>query len=233
MTKTTTDRINLDLVDQLLRDYKKPEDILGENGLLKQFTKALLERAMQVELTEHLGYEKHDASGDNSGNSRNGTSEKTLKGDFGTLPIEVPRDRNSEFEPKIVPKGKTRLDGFNEKILSLYARGLTTERDSTAHRGNLQSRSFTNFDFQCHGSRVGRCRGMADAPARSPLSDPLHGCAASEDQRRGVCHKQSCSSSDWRHARRKQRGAWSVARSNRRREAVVADRDRVKESRSP
>jgi putative transposase len=126
MTKTTTDRIDTALIDQLLRDYKKPEDILGENGLLKQFTKALLERAMQVEMTEHLGYEKHDVAGDNSGNSRNGTSEKTLKGDFGNLPIEVPRDRNSEFEPKIVPKGKTRLDGFNEKILSLYARGLTT-----------------------------------------------------------------------------------------------------------
>ncbi len=126
MAKTTTDRIDTNLIDELLRDYKKPEDILGENGLLKQFTKALLERAMAVEMSEHLGYEKHDASGDNSGNSRNGSSGKTLKGDFGELPIEVPRDRNSEFEPKIVPKGKTRLDGFNEKMLSLYARGMTT-----------------------------------------------------------------------------------------------------------
>lgn len=126
MTKTTTDRIDLDLVDQLLKDYKQPEDILGENGILKQFTKALLERAMQVEMSEHLGYEKHDAAGTNSGNSRNGSSGKTLKGDFGELPIAVPRDRNSEFEPKIIPKGKTRLDGFNEKMLSLYARGMTT-----------------------------------------------------------------------------------------------------------
>ena len=126
MTKTTTDRIDLNLVDQLLKDYKQPEDILGDNGLLKQFTKALLERAMQVEMSEHLGYEKHDCSGDNSGNSRNGSSGKTLKGDFGELAIEIPRDRHSEFEPKIIPKGKTRLDGFNEKMLSLYARGLTT-----------------------------------------------------------------------------------------------------------
>jgi len=125
MTRTT-DRIDLDLVDQLLKDYQQPEDILGENGILKQFTKALLERAMQVEMSEHLGYEKHDAAGDNSGNSRNGSSGKTLKGDFGELAIEVPRDRNSEFEPKIIPKGKTRLDGFNEKMLSLYARGMTT-----------------------------------------------------------------------------------------------------------
>ena len=119
MTKTTTDGIDLDLVDQLLRNYKQPEDVLGENGLLKKFTKALLERAMEVEMAEHLGYEKHDAAGDNSGNSRNGTSEKTLKGDFGVLPIEVPRDRNSEFAPKIVPKGKTRLDAVSYTHLTL------------------------------------------------------------------------------------------------------------------
>ena len=116
-------RIDLDLVDRLLTVHKRPEDILGDNGNLNQFTKALLERAMQVEMAEHLGYEMHDASGDNSGNSRHGISEKTMKGDFGELPIEVPRDRNSEFEPEIVPKGKTRLDGFNEKMLSLYTHG--------------------------------------------------------------------------------------------------------------
>jgi putative transposase len=114
------------LIDNLLKDYKTPEEILGDNGLLKQLTKAVLERAMQAELTEHLGYEKHDAAGDNSGNSRNGKSRKTLKGEFGNLPIEVPRDRDSSFDPKIVPKGQTRFDGFDDKILSLYARGMTT-----------------------------------------------------------------------------------------------------------
>jgi putative transposase len=120
------------LIDNLLKDYKTPEDILGDNGLLKQLTKAVLERAMQAELTEHLGYEPHDAAGDNSGNSRNGKSRKTLKGDFGNLPLEVPRDRNSTFDPKIVPKGQTRFDGFDDKILSLYARGMTT-REIQAH----------------------------------------------------------------------------------------------------
>src|SRR5215210_1988665 len=114
------------LIDNLLKDYKTPEEILGDNGLLKQLTKAVLERAMQAELTDHLGYERHDAAGDNSGNSRNGKSRKTLKGEFGNLPIEVPRDRNSSFEPQIVPKGQTRFDGFDDKILSLYARGMTT-----------------------------------------------------------------------------------------------------------
>jgi len=120
--------INLDLIDQLLKDYQSPEDVLGENGLLKQLTKAVLERAMQAELTHHLGYDKHAAKGRLTGNSRNGKSKKTLKGDFGTLPIEVPRDRNSSFEPQIVPKGQTRFEGFDDQILSLYARGMTTRQ---------------------------------------------------------------------------------------------------------
>ena len=114
------------LIDNLLKDYKTPEEILGDNGLLKQLTKAVLERAMQAELTEHLGYEKHDAAGDKSGTSRNGKSRKTLKGEFGQLPLEVPRDGDSSFDPKIVPKGQTRFSGFDDKMLSLYARGMTT-----------------------------------------------------------------------------------------------------------
>jgi putative transposase len=131
MTKEST-AINIDLIDQLLKDYKSPEDVLGENGLLKQLTKAVLERALKAELSHHLGYEKHSTEGKNSGNARNGKSKKTLKGDFGSLPIEVPRDRQSSFEPKIVPKGQTRFDGFDDKILSLYARGLTV-REIQAH----------------------------------------------------------------------------------------------------
>lgn len=123
-----TSPIDINLIDQLLKDYKSPEDVLGQNGLLKQLTKAVLERAMQAELTHHLGYEKHDPKGTNSGNSRNGKSKKTLKGEFGSLPIDVPRDRNSSFQPQIVPKGQTRFEGFDDKILSLYARGMTTRQ---------------------------------------------------------------------------------------------------------
>jgi putative transposase len=115
-----------ELIDRLLKDYQKPEDLIGENGLLKQLTKALVERALQAELTTHLGYEKHDPAGHNNGNSRNGTSPKQLQGEFGTLQIEVPRDRQASFEPKLVAKGQTRFDGFDDKILSLYARGMTT-----------------------------------------------------------------------------------------------------------
>jgi len=118
--------IDLKLIDQLLADYKKPEDIIGENGLLKQLTKALLERALSAELTEHVGYAKHDPAGNNSGNSRNGKSKKSLKGDFGEIELETPRDRNGSFEPQIVAKGQTRFTGFDDKIISMYSRGMTT-----------------------------------------------------------------------------------------------------------
>jgi putative transposase len=114
------------LVDELLVNYKKPEDIIGENGLLKQLTKALLERALSAELTEHVGYDKHDPAGYNSGNSRNGSSKKKLKGEFGEIELETPRDRNGSFEPEIVSKGQTRFTGFDDKIISMYSRGMTT-----------------------------------------------------------------------------------------------------------
>src|ERR1700693_230444 len=118
--------IDKKLIDQLLTDYKKPEDIIGENGLLKELTKAILERALQAELTDHLGYEKHEPAGQPRGNTRNGKSQKTLQGDFGELELETPRDRQATFDPKIVAKGQTRWTGFDDKIISMYARGMTT-----------------------------------------------------------------------------------------------------------
>ena len=119
--------IDINLIDQFLADYKKPEDIIGANGLLKQLTKAVLERVLTAELTEHVGYAKHDPAGNNSGNSRNGATKKTLKGDFGEIELETPRDRNGSFEPKMVAKGQTRFAGFDDKIISMYSRGMTRE----------------------------------------------------------------------------------------------------------
>jgi transposase-like protein len=118
-----------ELIDEWLKQGCKPEDI---QGLLRQFTKTVLERAMQTEMTHHLGHEKHDPAGYNSGNSRNGVTHKTLRGDFGEIELETPRDRQGEFSPQIVQKNQTRWTGFDEKILSLYARGITT-RDIQAH----------------------------------------------------------------------------------------------------
>ena len=120
--------IDLKLIDKMLVDYKSPEDIIGKDGLLKQFTKAVLERVMQAELSNHLGYEKHDPTGNNSGNSRNGVTTKTLKGDFGEIELETPRDRNGSFEPIMIGKGQRRFDGFDDKIISMYARGMSTRQ---------------------------------------------------------------------------------------------------------
>ncbi|WP_020676302.1 IS256 family transposase [Geopsychrobacter electrodiphilus] len=121
-----------DMLDALMKNYKNPEDLIGETGLLKQLTKQLLERAMTAEMTEHLGYEKNAPAGKKTSNSRNGSYPKRIKGEFGNLDIAVPRDRDSSFEPVILPKGQSRFTGFDDKIIALYARGMTT-RDIQAH----------------------------------------------------------------------------------------------------
>jgi putative transposase len=114
-----------ELIEELLQGYHSPQDLLGEDGLFRELKKRLLERALGAELSEHLGYEKGDPAGRGSGNSRNGYSSKTVIGDDGAVEITVPRDRNSTFEPQIIAKGQTRLDGFDDRIISLYARGLS------------------------------------------------------------------------------------------------------------
>jgi putative transposase len=116
-------------IDEWLKEGHTPEDV---KALLQQITKAVLERALNGELTEQLGYDKHDPAGKNSGNSRNGVTRKKLKGEFGEIELETPRDRNGEFEPKLVKKHQTRFTGFDDKILSMYARGMST-RDIQAH----------------------------------------------------------------------------------------------------
>lgn len=124
------------LLDELLAGYEKPEDLLGDEGLFKQLKKALLERALGAELSEHLGYKKGDPAGRGTGNSRNGYSDKTVLTEDGEIAIAVPRDRNGSFEPLIVPKGERRLDGFDGRIVSLYARGMTV-REIQGHLQEL------------------------------------------------------------------------------------------------
>jgi len=117
--------VSNELLDSLLADYKKPEDLIGENGLLKQLTKKLVEQALEAEMAEHLGHARNEPVANPAGNTRNGKSKKTLKGEFGELPIDIPRDRHGSFEPQLIPKHQTRWTGFDDKILSLYARGMT------------------------------------------------------------------------------------------------------------
>src|ERR1035441_40588 len=109
-----------EVLNELLKDYQKPEDLLGQNGLLKQLQKRLLEKAMGAELTVHLGYGKHDLAVTHPVNARNGSTPKTLKGEFGYLALATPRDRNGTFEPQIVAKGQRRFEGFDQAIISLY-----------------------------------------------------------------------------------------------------------------
>ena len=125
-----------EVLDQLLGEGVTAEELTGEDGLFRRLKKALLERALGAELTHHLGYEKGDPAGRGSGNSRNGTSSKTLLTDDGEVEIEVPRDRAGTFEPVIVAKGQTRFDGFDEKIISLYGRGMSV-REIQGHLAEL------------------------------------------------------------------------------------------------
>lgn len=134
MTKTPD--ISEDVLDELLKDYEKPEDLLGPDGLFKALKKRMIEKALGAELTDHLGYEKSDPAGHGSGNSRNGTSKKTLKSEDGAVDLDIPRDRNGSFEPQLVKKGQTRIDGFDEKIISMYARGMSV-REIRGHLKEL------------------------------------------------------------------------------------------------
>jgi transposase-like protein len=119
--------ISKEVLDELMKEYRGPDDFYGPDGLIKQLSKALIERAMRTELTEQLGYEKSKAGEKETENRRNGTSSKTLRTDQGFMEIEVPRDRNGDFEPQIIPKHQREWRGFDNKILSMYGLGLSTK----------------------------------------------------------------------------------------------------------
>jgi putative transposase len=121
-----------EVIDQLLAGASSEEEIAGPGGLLAELTKRLVERAMEVELTDHLGYEPHQEPPGGAGNTRNGSTPKTLITDQGAVRVETPRDRDGSFAPKIVRKRQRRFEGFDDKILALYSRGLST-RDISAH----------------------------------------------------------------------------------------------------
>ena len=125
-------RISNELLDELLAGACTEEEIAGPGGLLAELTKQLVERAMEVELTDHVGYEPHTEPPGGTGNTRNGTGPKTLITEHGKVGIDAPRDRDGSFEPKIVKQRQRRFQGFDDKILALYARGLST-RDIEAH----------------------------------------------------------------------------------------------------
>src|SRR5215213_9901417 len=126
------DRLGDELIDELLAGARTEEEIVGPGGLLADLTRRLVERAMSAELLEHLGYERHQEPPGGSGNTRHGSTPKTLATEHGPVAIQTPRDRKGTFEPQLVRKGQRRFEGFDDKILALYARGLST-RDIEAH----------------------------------------------------------------------------------------------------
>ena len=130
------DRLADEVIDELLAGARTEEEIVGPGGVLAQLTKRLVERAMSAELTEHLGYEPHQEPPGGTGNTRNGSTAKTLATEHGPVRIETPRDRKGSFEPQIVRKGQRRFQGFDDKILALYSRGLST-RDIEAHLAEI------------------------------------------------------------------------------------------------
>src|SRR5215475_5819942 len=124
--------IRKDLIDELIKDAGEDADLFGDEGLLNQLKKALVERALEAEMTHHLGYAKGAPEGRNGSNSRNGHTRKTVIGKDGPVQISTPRDRDGAFDPKLVRKRQKRINGFDDQVVSLYARGMTT-REIQSH----------------------------------------------------------------------------------------------------
>src|SRR5438552_3243372 len=132
----TSPTIKPEFLEELLKSVKKPEELLGPDGLLHKLKGALMERMLEAEMTEHLGFERNEAKGHGAGNSRNGHTTKTVHTETGPVELRVPRDRQGSFEPQLVPKHRRRLEGFDDKVLALYARGMSV-RDIQGHLREL------------------------------------------------------------------------------------------------
>jgi putative transposase len=129
-------KIDESVLDELLKGCERPEDLMADGGLMKELRKALMQRMLGAELTDHLGYEHGQEPPPVQTNRRNGVSRKTLRSEDGAFEIEVPRDREGSFEPRLIGKGQTRIDGLDEKIIAMYARGMSV-RDIRGHLEEL------------------------------------------------------------------------------------------------
>jgi len=161
--------ITKEVLDELIKDCKNPEQFYGPEGLVKQLTKALVERMMQAELTEQLGYEKSDTCEKQTANRRNGKTTKTLRTDHGNMEIEVPRDRDGEFEPKVIPKHQREFRGFDDKILSMYGLGLSTK----AIQENIKEIYNVDISPELVSRVTDEVKGLVDEWRNRPL-DPFY-----------------------------------------------------------
>ena len=164
--------ITKEVLDELLKEYKGPDDFYGPEGLIKQLSKALIERAMQAELTEQIGYEKNDAGEKATANRRNGKSSKKLRTDQGPMEIEVPRDRDGEFEPQIIQKHQREWRGFDEKILAMYSHGMSTQ--------GIQATIKDIYNVDISAELVSRVtdevKGLVEEWRNRPLEPAIRGC---------------------------------------------------------
>ena len=150
-----------EIIDELLGSAKTSEDLFGKDGLLKNLSKRLMERLLEAEMTNHLGYMRHAIEGNNTGNSRNGKTKKRVRTGNGDIDIEVPRDRERGFEPILIEKRQSRLAGLDDNILSLYAKGMTV-RDIQAHLEELYGAVISRDLISSHyGCGIRGCQGVA------------------------------------------------------------------------
>ncbi|MGZ6590285.1 MAG: IS256 family transposase, partial [Solirubrobacteraceae bacterium] len=160
--------IRRELLDELLAQYERPEDLTGPDGILKQLTKRLIEAAAGAELTDHLGYEVGDPAGRGTGNSRNGTTPKSLVSEAGRIELDMPRDRAGTFEPQIMPKGDTHWSGFDDRIISMYARGMT--------QSEIQGHLHEMYQVQVSKDLISRVTDKVLEDIRAWQSRPLDPC---------------------------------------------------------
>ncbi|CAM5347212.1 hypothetical protein SGLAM104S_04059 [Streptomyces glaucescens] len=174
------------LIDELVgRAQAEGLQLTGEGGLLQQLTKRLLESALEGEITDHLGYDKHDPAGKDGGNSRNGKRSKTVLTEVGPVEIAVPRDRDGSFEPKIVKKRQKRLTGVDEMVISLAAKGLTTG-EVQAHLAEVYGAEVSRQTISTITDKV--LEGMAEWQSR-PLRRRLHSGPTSMAMVQVLCHR--------------------------------------------
>ena len=173
--------ISNELLDELLKGCKRPEDLLGDAGLMKELKVRLMERMLGAELTAHLGYGAGAEPPSEQTNRRNGFATKRVKGSDGEVSLSVPRDRDGSFEPELVKKGQTRIDGIDDKIIGLYAAGLSVARHPGPSRGDLRASGVARPDQPRHRCGARRSPGLAAPGAGPNVSDRHFRRSARED----------------------------------------------------
>ena len=188
--KDETNGIPNEVLDSLLEDYQSPEDMLGSDGLLKRLTAALINRATEAELDHHLGYARGESPPDRTTNRRNGKGEpKTVRTDQGELEIDTPRDREGTFEPQLVPKRQRHFNGFDDKILSMYARGMTT-REIEDHLREIYGVNVSrDLVSRVTAAVVGELKAWAGKAVGEAVSDCVSRRPGGENARPRLCAK--------------------------------------------